>query len=65
MADEALSWSYIADAVGDMYNEEEYGPLLMELPDGRIVHATAFVKRDGEWLLIGAEDRPQSEDEDV
>jgi hypothetical protein len=50
--DNALNWSYVAGATGDMSNDEEYQKVIVELPDGKTVRVVDMRKVDGQWRLI-------------
>lgn len=53
---EGLSWSSIAHQIGDMFDDDEMGPALVELDDGSVVRLIGMNKRDGQWRLLADSD---------
>lgn len=50
---EWINWSYVQHTVGDMYGDDEYQPVRVQLPDGTVLNAVNLVKGpDGQWLLV-------------
>ena len=50
---EALSWSFVRHAVGDMVNDEEYQAVRVRLPDGSMIEVVGLEKDgQGQWVLV-------------
>lgn len=47
----SINWSYLADAIGDLYDDLEYKPVRVRLPDGRVFVAVDFDTEELELLV--------------